>query len=91
MWMDFMKVAVASKPDEQFSRANAPKKQLNVPVAPAGEDQPLAKPDAKDDDSDDDTDKPAPAPRSPVTDAVPNDTAAPAPSTAPKSAAAPQD
>ncbi len=33
MWMDFMKVAVAGKPDESFSKPNAPKKQLDVPAA----------------------------------------------------------
>jgi penicillin-binding protein 1A len=86
MWMDFMKVAIADKPNEQFAKANAPKKQLDVPVAPPEEDQVTPKPAKSDDsdsnaDSDDDSDKPAPAPAPaklpPVTDAVPNDEAAP--------------
>jgi penicillin-binding protein 1A len=31
MWMDFMKVALADRPDEAFSKANAPKKKIDVP------------------------------------------------------------
>jgi len=86
MWMDFMKVAIADKPDEQFAKANAPKKQLDVPVAAPGEDQVAPKPAKSDDsdsnsDSDDDSGKPAPSPAParvpPPTDAVPNDEAAP--------------
>ena len=83
MWMDFMKVAVAGKPDEQFSKPNAPKKQLDVPVAPAGADVVPAKPVKTDDpdaDNDDDADKPAPKPAAvvpPAGDAVPDDEAAP--------------
>ncbi|HSU18817.1 MAG TPA: PBP1A family penicillin-binding protein, partial [Acidobacteriaceae bacterium] len=30
MWMDFMKVAVADRPNEEFSRPNEPKKKLQV-------------------------------------------------------------
>ena len=30
MWMDFMRAAIASKPDETFPAADAPKKKLNV-------------------------------------------------------------
>jgi len=37
MWMDFMKVVIADKPNEQFAKPNAPKKQLDVPVAPDSE------------------------------------------------------
>ena len=86
MWMDFMKVAVAGKPDEQFSKPNAPKKQLDVPVAPADvvPEKPV-KTDDPDADSDDDADKPAPKPAAaapPVGDAVPDDEAAPKPSAA---------
>jgi penicillin-binding protein 1A len=33
MWMDFMRVAIASKPDEQFPAAGAPKKVLDVPLS----------------------------------------------------------
>jgi len=83
MWMDFMKVVIADKPNEQFAKPNAPKKQLDVPVAPEGEDQATPKPAKSDDsDSDDDSDKPAPPAPAPATvppaaDAVPNDEAAP--------------
>jgi penicillin-binding protein 1A len=34
MWMDFMKVAIAGKPDEAFPEGNAPKKELEVPLTP---------------------------------------------------------
>jgi len=70
MWMDFMKVAVADKPNEQFAKYEAPRKQLDVPVAPEGEEQLAPKPaktDDSDSDSDDDSDKPAPKPTAPVT------------------------
>ena len=33
MWMDFMRAAVAGRPDEAFASANAPKKVLEVPVS----------------------------------------------------------
>jgi penicillin-binding protein 1A len=33
MWMDFMKAAVADRPDEEFSKANAPKKAIDMPVS----------------------------------------------------------
>jgi len=98
MWMDFMKVAIADKPNEQFAKPNAPKKQLDVPVAPEGDDQVAPKPaksDDSDSNSDDDSDKPAApapalAPLPPATDAVPNDEAAPkiAPATSAKPAPA---
>jgi len=78
MWMDFMKVAIADRPDEQFSKANAPKKQLDVQAAPPGLDAPVAKPKPAEDngDNDDDAPKPAPAPAKPALppgDALPND------------------
>ena len=73
MWMDFMKVAIADKPNEQFSKPNEPKKQLDVPANPT--DQPLPKPKQQDTDTDDeDTPKPAAPPLSP-SDAMPNDEA----------------
>jgi penicillin-binding protein 1A len=34
MWMDFMKAAIANKPNEQFPTKNAPKKVLDVPLTP---------------------------------------------------------
>ena len=33
MWMDFMRAAIASKPDETFASAGAPKKVLDVPLS----------------------------------------------------------
>jgi penicillin-binding protein 1A len=35
IWMDLMKVAIAGKPDEKFPEADAPRKVLGVPAAPA--------------------------------------------------------
>jgi penicillin-binding protein 1A len=60
MWMDFMKAAVAGKPDESFSKPNAPKKALDVPVATPGEEEVMPTP-AKDE-GDDDSDVPAKGP-----------------------------
>jgi penicillin-binding protein 1A len=40
MWMDFMKVALADRPNEEFSRVGAPKKTLAVPLPAAGVTQP---------------------------------------------------
>jgi len=37
MWMDFMRAAIANKPDEKFPEGNAPEKQLDVPLTPPGE------------------------------------------------------
>jgi penicillin-binding protein 1A len=71
MWMDFMKVAVAGKPNESFAKPNAPKKQLDLPAAEPGEEMP--KP-AKDDDTDvndDSGDTPAKTPDAPPADAAP--------------------
>jgi penicillin-binding protein 1A len=34
MWMDFMRAAIAGKPDEKFPEGNAPEKQLDVPLTP---------------------------------------------------------
>ena len=42
MWMDFMKVAIATKPNEVFPTGNMPKKELDLPLtAPA--DSPVVK------------------------------------------------
>jgi penicillin-binding protein 1A len=62
MWMDFMKVAVADKPNEEFSRANAPKRQIEVPITPPSELIPVAKPADDSDDIDDEPDTPTPQP-----------------------------
>jgi len=56
IWMDFMRAAIASKPDEQFPSGG--EKQLDVPVnAPPGAPPPAAQPSAK---PADDTDPDAP-------------------------------
>ncbi len=34
MWMDFMRAAIANKPNEAFPEGNAPKKELEVPLPP---------------------------------------------------------
>ena len=53
MWIDFMKAAVANKPNEQFARYEAPRKQLEVPVsAPTDDAEPAPKAAAHDDDAD---------------------------------------
>ncbi|MFC6644512.1 penicillin-binding protein 1A [Granulicella cerasi] len=69
-WIDFMKVATASVPNEQFARYDAPKKQLDVQVTPNATSAPAApkKPAEADDDSDDsDDDTPKPAAPAKVT------------------------
>ena len=43
MWMDFMKAAVADKPNEEFARANAPKRQIEVQAEPDDEAMPPKK------------------------------------------------
>jgi penicillin-binding protein 1A len=37
MWMDFMRAAIANKPDEKFPEGGAPKKQLEVATPEQGE------------------------------------------------------
>jgi penicillin-binding protein 1A len=50
MWMDFMRVVIANKPNEAFATAGAPQKKLDVPLSPAKPLQPVAKPDEADPD-----------------------------------------
>ncbi len=71
MWMDFMKAAVAGKPDEQFAKPNAPKKKLDVATTPA--DEVIVPKAAKDPDADPDADanEPEPAPVKVPTPATP--------------------
>ncbi len=38
MWMEFMRAAIASKPNEAFATGGEPKKVLDVPLSPAGVD-----------------------------------------------------
>ncbi len=75
MWMDFMKVAIQDKPNEAFAKPNAPKKQIDMPAAPAG--VVLPKPASQEiDDPDADDSKPAgDLVVSPPVDAMPDDSA----------------
>ncbi len=70
IWIDFMKTALADRPNEQFSRA--PKRQLQVAVTREPDK------DDSDDDSDDAAGKmdAAPAVTPPVTDVTPDDSGA---------------
>jgi penicillin-binding protein 1A len=78
MWMDFMRVAIADKPNETFAAEGAPKKVLDVPLNRADVQQPALKiPDEEEPDA------PAPpaangaAPKAGISNAAPADTAAP--------------
>ncbi len=62
MWMDFMKVAVAGKPDESFSKPNAPKKRLEVEDAGPVAGEVVAKSPTEDDDAGTPEDKPEDVP-----------------------------
>jgi penicillin-binding protein 1A len=93
IWMEFMKVAVADRPNEQFSRANAPKKKLDVAITPPDQQPAVAAPAATDSDADsDDASKPppppqtsSPAPPAPANQTTPNDQGVAAPAATPNS------
>ena len=74
MWMDFMKVAIADRPNEEFSKANAPKKELSVPVAPPTDEDavPADKPPAEAPEAPD-TDEEKHVEPAPVTPQVPKE------------------
>jgi len=66
MWMDFMRAAIAGKPDEAFPTGNMPEKELDVPLTPA--DSPVVKqipkePEMTDPDAIEPEQKPAPVVR----------------------------
>jgi penicillin-binding protein 1A len=75
MWMDFMRAAIANKPNEAFATAGAPQKKLDVPLSsPAERVKPLVQPAEKPDEADPDAPngsggepKTAPAPVAPAT------------------------
>jgi penicillin-binding protein 1A len=73
MWMDFMRAAIANKPNEAFVTAGAPQKKLDVPLSSPGErvKSPVEKPDESDPDapegSGDAPKTPAPVPAAPST------------------------
>jgi penicillin-binding protein 1A len=61
MWMDFMKAAIAGKPDEAFPTGNMPKRQLDVPVAAPGVVKTIPKAGANEEpDAPEPEEKPAP-------------------------------
>ena len=58
MWMDFMRVAIANKPNEAFATAGAPQKKLDVPLSSPADlakprQQPAVRPDEADPDAPD--------------------------------------
>jgi penicillin-binding protein 1A len=77
IWMDFMKAAVADVPNEQFPRANAPKKKLDVAITP--DQAPAPAPAAADngDGNVDTTAPPPPPPQNAVPPPVPADQTTP--------------
>ena len=78
IWMDFMKVAIADHPNEQFARPNAPKRQIAVDMTEADNETAPEPPKTGDEDPDDESDQPtAPKPVPPVVPPVvmPQDTA----------------
>ncbi len=80
IWMNFMKVAIADRPDEQFPRANAPKRELAVSVTPESQDDSTNADTSDDSNTDDAAAKPAKVKQPaapPPTDAAPDDSAAP--------------
>jgi penicillin-binding protein 1A len=79
MWMDFMRVAIAKKPNEAFAVAGAPQKKLDVPLSPPGA---AAKPAAKPEEEDPDAPAPSgetPKQTVPPANASPSNAAAPVP------------
>jgi len=78
MWMDFMKVAIAPHPNETFPTANAPKKQLDVPMPHFPQDESVLKPSPPADEPDPDAEDNAPASAKPGPAAKPAATPAPA-------------
>jgi penicillin-binding protein 1A len=74
MWMDFMRAAIANKPNETFPEGNAPKKELDVPLTPP--DSTVVKPVPNEpDDSDPDVAEPEASPKAGPATAGPPSTA----------------
>jgi len=82
MWMAFMKVALADRPNEEFSRPNAPKKAIDLPLQPSLDATPESKPAPVDEDIDGSgvSTPPAADPQVPPSapNAMPNDEPVPA-------------
>jgi penicillin-binding protein 1A len=60
MWIDFMRAAIASRPNETFATAGAPKRQLEVPVEDADDDSAPQKKPEKVEAPEDENDQDAP-------------------------------
>jgi penicillin-binding protein 1A len=82
MWMAFMKVALADRPNEEFSRPNAPKKSIDLPLQPSLDAEPSAEPAPKDEEMDGTGGSGPPAgaaqPETPAPTVLPNDDSGPA-------------
>lgn len=76
MWMDFMRVAIASKPNETFATAGAPKKELDVPLSNLHEVK-KAKPKTSEEGEPETSPKGEEKAKPEAIDAAPADTAAP--------------
>ncbi len=89
MWMDFMRAAIANKPNEAFASAGAPQKKLDVPLSGP---KPAAQPAGKPDETDPDTPASAPkqvAPAGDVLSGAPTAVPVPADKPAPHAVATP--
>jgi penicillin-binding protein 1A len=64
IWMDFMKVAVADRPDETFAKPNAPKREIEVAAGTDSDAVPQAKAPVEDEQPDEDDANPASPPAS---------------------------
>ena len=62
MWMDFMRAAIANKPNEKFPEGDAPKKQLEVTGTPVGQPVETKVPEPSEDESDSGDPEPASKP-----------------------------
>ena len=79
MWIQFMKVAIADRPNEQFESPNAPKKSIELPLQPSLDAAPAVAPKpAPEDEEIDGSGSVAPVPHAPATEAMPDDSGSPA-------------
>jgi penicillin-binding protein 1A len=79
MWIQFMKVAIADRPNEQFESPNAPKKSIELPLQPSLDAAPAVAPKpAPEDEEIDSSGSVAPVPHAPATEAMPDDSGSPA-------------
>jgi penicillin-binding protein 1A len=82
MWMEFMKVALADRPDEAFARPNAPQKTIDLPLQPSLDEPPVANKPAPEDQEIDGSGVSTPAsgaaqPEPPAPTGMPNDDSGP--------------